>query len=78
MNKQRKAIGISVIVAALLVYPAIKLYQYIAKRKAEGDNEPEETHHMKAFSPAYRGKHKPHHRSEHNGHPDHGVDHGAA
>ncbi|MCW3123820.1 MAG: hypothetical protein JWQ38_3312 [Flavipsychrobacter sp.] len=68
MKKYWQAIGITVVAAGILVYPAIRLYQYIAKRRAEGAPEEEEEHHIKAFAPAYRGKHKPHHRHTHNGH----------
>jgi hypothetical protein len=66
MKKQWQAIGITVAAAALLYYPALKLYQYIAKKRAEG-NEESEDHVVKAFAPAYRGKHKPHQRHTHNG-----------
>jgi len=75
MKKYGQAIGLTLVIAGVLVYPAIKLFQYIAKRRAEGnDNEPAETHLLKAFAPAFRGKHKPHHRSEHNGHAGHGIE----
>ncbi len=67
MNKYWKAIGIAVVAAGVLYYPALKLYQFIAKKRAEGKEEPED-HVVKAFAPAYRGKHKPHHRHPHNGH----------
>ena len=71
MKKYWKAIGIVVVAAGALYYPAMKLYQYIARKRAEGDNkEGEPEHHIKAFSPAYRGKHKPHHRHPHNGQTD--------
>jgi hypothetical protein len=68
MNKYWKALGITAVTAAILYYPALKLYQYIAAKRAEGKEEDtEEEHHIKQFSPAYRGKHKPHHRHPHNG-----------
>jgi hypothetical protein len=68
MKKYWKVIGISALVAGALYYPAMKLYKYIAKRRAEGDeNTAEGEVKMKAFSPAYRGKYKPHHRHAHNG-----------
>jgi hypothetical protein len=74
MKKYGQAIGITLIVAGALVYPALRLFQYISKkRQKDTTGEPEEAQHVKAFSPAYRGKHNPHHRSEHNGHPDHGI-----
>ncbi len=66
MNKTWKAIGIAAITAGLLYYPALRLYRYLAAKK-ENEGE-EEEHRVKAFLPAYRGKHKPHHRHTHNGH----------
>jgi hypothetical protein len=69
MKKYWQAIGITAIAVGVLYYPALKLYQYIKNRRkgnSEGDNE---QHHLRTFfSPAYRGVHKPHHRSKHNGH----------
>ena len=74
MKKYWRVIGISALVAGALYYPAMKLYKYIAKRRAEGDDQSEESEpRVKTFSPAYRGKHKPHHRHPHNGHTDAGV-----
>jgi len=74
MKKYWRVIGISAVVAGALYYPAMKLYKYIAKKRAEADeNTPEGEVHVKAFSPAYRGKHKPHHRHPHNGHTDTGA-----
>jgi hypothetical protein len=68
MKQNWKAIGIAVVAAGLLVYPAMKLIQMIARRKEEAEGKDDTSdHHMKAFVPAYRGKHKPHHRHEHNG-----------
>ncbi len=66
MKKYWKVIGITAVVAGVLYYPALKLYQYLAKQKRESDDNEGEVH-IKAFSPAYRGKHKPHHRHSHNG-----------
>ena len=69
MKKYWQVIGLAVVAAGVLYYPALRLYQYIAKKKAEGnDNEGE--HLVKAFAPAYRGKHKPHHRHSHDGQQD--------
>jgi hypothetical protein len=73
MKKNWKAIAITVVAASVLVYPAMLLARYIARKRAENaDNEAEEVHTMKAFIPAFRGKRK-HHRTEHNGHPDAGL-----
>lgn len=66
MKKHWKTIGIAAITAAALYYPALKLYQYLKNRRKEEGEEGEE-HHVKAFAPAYRGKHKPHHRHPQNG-----------
>lgn len=71
MKKYWKAIGITVVAAAALYYPARKLYKYfVKKRAADKEDEPETALHVKAFSPAYRGKHNPHHRHPHNGHSE--------
>jgi hypothetical protein len=68
MKTNWKAIGIAAVSAAILYYPALKLYQYITKRREEDVDEGDDHHVMKAFSPAYRGRqHKPHHRTAHNG-----------
>ncbi len=75
MKTNWKSIGIAAVSVALLYYPALKLYQYVTKRRdeeAEDDKEDNYEHHVsKAFSPAYRGKHKPHHRHTHDGLDDH-------
>jgi hypothetical protein len=55
-----KMIGIAVAGAATLYYPALKLYQLLTKKKKSAEDA--EKHMVKMFSPAYRGKHKPHHR----------------
>ena len=68
MKKYLKTIGIVTLVAGALSYPAYRLYKYAMKKRAEAMNgeEGEEEHLVKAFAPAYRGKHKPHHRQDHN------------
>ena len=65
MKANWKMIGIIAGSAALLFYPGLRLFKFIQAKIAErgkpteeGESEPK----MKAFSPAYRGKHKPHHR----------------
>jgi hypothetical protein len=75
MNKYWKAVGIGVLAAGALYYPALKLYQYLTKRMAEGAaHEEADDHHIKAFAPAYRGKQKhPHHRAPHNGQSNPGM-----
>jgi len=73
MKKYWQAIGITAVVVGVLYYPALKLYRYIAQKRAENDtNEEGKAHHIKSFLPAFRGKRK-HHRSEHNGHSDPGL-----
>lgn len=64
-------IGISAVAAAVLYYPVMKLYKYISEKGKE--NEEEEKHIVKQFLPAYRGKHKPHHRHDTNGKTDPGI-----
>jgi len=70
MKKYWKVIGVVTIVAGILYYPAVKLYQLITKQKGE-DDEREADVRVKVFSPAYRGKHNPHHRHSHNGDSGH-------
>ena len=65
MKANWKVIGISLAVAGALVYPAIKLYQYIAKKRAEGDKG-EEDHELKPLRLLKHAKHTPHHRAAHN------------
>ena len=72
MNNYWKAIGVAAVGVAILYYPAMKLYQYLAGKRAD-DSEERETHHMKAFLPAYRGKHNPHSRSAHDGQGNHDI-----
>ena len=66
MKANWKTIGIAVGSAALLYYPALKLYQFLSKKMqgmTKNDKAGENNHHVvKAFTPAYRGVHKPHHR----------------
>lgn len=73
MKKSLRNAGIVVLAAGVLTYPAIKLFQYVAKRRAEGreDDNAEEDHTVKGFARAYRGKNKPHHRHAENGHMHH-------
>jgi hypothetical protein len=59
MDKRLKTAGLVTLGAALLAYPAMRLYKYLAARRAAG-NEDGVTH--KPFASAYRGNHKPHHR----------------
>jgi len=73
MKKYWKVIGISAAVAAALYYPAMRLYKYIAARGAQEDENTGEEVKVKAFSPAYRGKHKPHHRHAQNGEANAGA-----
>jgi len=65
MKKYWKTVGIVALTAGALYYPAMKLFKYLTKKKAAASDEGESDHHIKAFSPAYRGKHYPHHK-----HPD--------
>ena len=73
MKKNWKAIAITVVAASALVYPAMLLARYIARKRAEdADDDEGGVHAVKAFVPAFRGKRK-HHRSEHNGHTHDGI-----
>ena len=78
MNKQLRNIGIGTLVAGALVYPAIKLYQYIAKRRAgmAGDEGEEEKAPKKKMHMLHKNKHTPHHMahmSAQNGHANPSV-----
>lgn len=70
MKANWKTVGLVALAAGALYYPGLKLYQYIAKRRAQAGNEgqesdKEETATKHLFS-AYRGKHHtPHHRHDH-------------
>jgi hypothetical protein len=61
MNKYWKVVGVSAVAVALLYYPAMKLYKYLAAKNDDKDDASDKQV-MKAFLPAYRGKHKLHHR----------------
>ena len=70
MNKQLKNIGIATLVAGALIYPAIKLYQYLAKSReqdtdANNDNDKAPKKTMRVL---HHTKHVPHHMAAHNGH----------
>ncbi len=66
MKKYWKAIAIAA-AAGALVYPAMKLYQYIAKRIADGKAaEEEEEHPVKNLGFIHHSQHKPHHRKTQN------------
>lgn len=66
LNKNLKLAGLIAGAAAALVFPTIRLVKFLQAKlaerraKANGEEAP-----IKAFSPAYRGKHKPHHRHAH-------------
>ena len=61
--------GIVVGSAALLTYPAILLYRRFRDRKNQHTSTEMDANDTKSFAPAYRAKHKPHHRkADANGH----------
>lgn len=62
MKANWKTIGITAVSAALLYYPALKLYQYLVKKNAESGKDDHADHAVKVYSPAYKGKHKGHKR----------------
>ena len=67
MKANWKTVGILAISAAILYFPARKLYDKLTKKAEEdldNDATEEDTDKVKAFSPAYRRIHKvhPHHR----------------
>ena len=73
MNKQLRNIGIAALVAGALVYPAIKLYQYIAGRLTADDTGKDKAPAKKMRLLSHNG-HTPHHMahmSAHNGHAKH-------
>lgn len=67
MNKYWKAAGIAAIAAGVLFYPVTRLVKYLRERNKESDENEDDTHLMKAFVPAYRGKYKADHRQQHDG-----------
>ena len=71
-NQTRKYLMIAgnvVGAAALLTYPAIRLFRTLRNRR---NNVVEDSTQAKSFAPRYRGSHKPHHRkAEANGHIHH-------
>ncbi len=75
MKKTLRTAAIITLAGVVLYYPAMKLYELIAKKIADRKNADDDgggTLHVKAFIPAFRGKHKPHHRHPHenNGHSE--------
>ncbi len=52
MKTNWKAIGIAAVTAGLLYYPALKLYQYVTKRSAEGPEDGKEENHEHHVRPA--------------------------
>ena len=73
MNKQLKNIGIAAIVVGALAYPALKLYQYLAKRRTEGNENDAEKATKKTLRLLNHTKHMPHHQAAHNGHANPSV-----
>jgi hypothetical protein len=71
-NNRWRNIGIALIVAGALYYPAMKLFKYLSLRR-KNTSEGEE-HHIKAFAPAYRGKRKQRHKAEADGQTSEGLE----
>ena len=71
--KTLRIVGGSVLAAGLLVYPVMRLVKFIQNKRASVGEGEEGEKKAKAFSPTYRGKHKPHHRhaTNQNGHLGH-------
>jgi hypothetical protein len=67
MKANWKVIGIVSASAALLVYPSMKLYQFLAKKLAKGEGN-ETGGKKKPFLHTLRGKRNPLNRQPHNGH----------
>lgn len=65
-----KTMGIVAVSAAVLYFPALKLYQYVSKRKDEGSEDDIEDRFEPQFrkvsSPAYTGNQRSNHRHSHN------------
>jgi len=62
-----QAIGITALAAGVLYYPAFRLYKYLTAKAGPKKTDGVQKHHVKAFVPAYRGKHKLQHKSTQNG-----------
>lgn len=65
MKNTWKTVGLIAVAAGALYYPGLKLYQYIAKRRAALKNAVDEgEEHTKHILSSYlhKAKHKPHHR----------------
>lgn len=68
MKNYWKAIGIAAVGAVVLYYPVRSLVRYLKSNKQDASvNDGDEVHYIKAFAPAYRGKHKSQHRLGHDG-----------
>ena len=69
MNKTTRNVGIAVLAAGALAYPAYRLYKYAVNRRKSAQNKTDDpsTEHAtkKSFAPSYLGDHRPHH-----GHPE--------
>ena len=66
MKKYWKAIAIAA-AAGALVYPAMKLYQYIERKRGERAENEEEEPHMKNLGFIHHSQHTPHYRKMRNG-----------
>ncbi len=73
MNKTLRNIGITTIIAGVLFYPALILYQYLAKNRAELDADEDEKAPKKTMRVLHQKKHAPHHMAAHNGHANPSV-----
>ncbi|RYD57086.1 MAG: hypothetical protein EOP56_09795 [Sphingobacteriales bacterium] len=57
-----KMVGLTVVAAAALFYPAMRLYSFIMSKRQEDSVDEHGQKKFKAFSPTYRAHLKPHRR----------------
>jgi hypothetical protein len=69
MKQNWKMIGWTAMAAGVLIYPVFRLYKYIVSKSKEGGKTGKTiNHNIKAFAPAFRGRHALHHRHNNHGH----------
>jgi hypothetical protein len=57
MKKYWKLLGVIIIIAGIIYYPVLKLYQYLTKQKGEQQID-EERGNANIFIPVFRKKHQ--------------------
>ena len=64
MKKYWKIFGVAAILAGIVYYPVIKLYQFFTNQKSEESDE--EDLYLRTFSPTFEGKHSNFHNGDSN------------